>query len=107
MRPSKYGANRLDRNGNPHGYASRKEAKCAADLKLLEQAGKISGLREQVKFELVPGKNGVSGIYYVADFVYEEDQQPVILDTKGFRTQEYKLKKKMLYLLCGLTITEV
>ena len=45
---SKYKAVKTD------GYSSKKEAKRAAELKLMERAGHISGLREQVAYVLAP-----------------------------------------------------
>lgn len=41
-------------NVKTRGYDSAKEAERARELHLLERAGKISGLREQVRFEIVP-----------------------------------------------------
>ena len=38
------------------GYDSKKESKRAAELRLMEQAGEISNLREQVRFELIPAQ---------------------------------------------------
>ena len=64
---SKYGAVKTN------GYASKHEAKRAADLKLLEKAGKIFELREQVTYVLadavtVQGRRRPS-LRYIADFV--------------------------------------
>lgn len=57
------------------GHASRKEGRRAAQLRLLQQAGLIRDLREQVRFELIPSQriNGrvvLRPCHYVADFVY-------------------------------------
>lgn len=81
-------------------YDSAKEAKRAAALEQQEKYGMISGLRKQVPFELQPGYVNNQGkkirpIVYVADFVYRKDGKLVVEDTKGFRTPEYKLKKKL------------
>lgn len=43
-------------NVKTRGYASAKEAERARVLHLLERAGKIRDLREQVKFELIPAQ---------------------------------------------------
>jgi hypothetical protein len=43
-------------NVKTRGYDSRKEAERARVLHLLEKAGKIRELREQVKYELVPAQ---------------------------------------------------
>ena len=44
---------------------------------------------------------------YVADFVYKENGQTVVEDTKGFRTKDYLLKRKMLLFFHGIKIKEV
>ena len=48
-------------------------------------------------------------VHYVADFVYIEtlNNIEVVVDTKGFRTPEYKLKKKMMRAFKGIDIIEV
>lgn len=57
---SKYG------NVKSGGHASKKEAARAATLKLLEKAGKIKDLQEQVTYTLIPaqfegeGKTGIA-----------------------------------------------
>lgn len=69
-------------------------------LKLLEKAGEISKLQRQVPISLTPKFSISVGVIressYIADFVYQEGDNLVIVDTKGFETQEYKLKKKFL-----------
>ena len=37
-------------------------------------------------------------ITYVADFVYKDDKGMHVVDTKGYRTQVYKIKKKLFIL---------
>ena len=107
--PNKYHADRKNADGTVHGYASRKEAGIAGDLAILAKAGKILCLHEQVPFVLVEGRNEVRSIKYVADFTWVDADTglPHIGDAKGMRTPVYLLKKKMMYLLCGLTIEEL
>lgn len=90
-------------------YASKKEASVATELGILARAGKILDLKEQVPFELVKGRNGIQGIKYIADFTWVDAESglPHIGDAKGMQTPVYRLKKKMMYLLCGLTIEEL
>ncbi len=82
-------------------FDSRKEANYYCELKILKMAGKVKDFEMQVPFELQPkfkhdGKT-VRAIKYVADFVvHYPDGQQVVVDTKGFRTKEYLLKRKML-----------
>lgn len=95
---NKYGAKKTEYSGRK--YDSQKEAERAAELHTLEHVGQIKDLREQVDIELIPPfkYEGVQhkGIYYRADFVYVEDGQQVIEDVKGYKTDTYKIKKKIL-----------
>lgn len=95
---SKYGAKKVEQDGVV--YDSKKEAKRAAVLKEWERFGIITGLRQQVDFELQPGYTNNRGqkirpIIYRADFVYQREGKLIVEDTKGFRTDVYKLKKKL------------
>ena len=107
---SKYGNRKITLNGIP--FDSQKEAARWQELTLLQRAGQISGLKRQVKFELLPSQK-VNGevverpVNYVADFVYTENGETVVEDTKGFRTKEYILKRKMLLWFYGIQIMEV
>lgn len=92
-------------------FASQKEAKRYQQLKQLEKDKKITDLRLQVSYELQPhykinGKT-IRAIKYVADFVYIKNGELVIEDTKGFRTEVYKLKKKMFEYKYHKEITEI
>lgn len=101
-RPSKYGAVRTE------GYASKHEAEVARNLRLLASRGKIRNFQEQVRIELVPGKGKLRPIVYVADFVYYGlCGIRHVVDAKGFRTDVYRLKKRLAALLLGITIEEV
>lgn len=107
-------------------FASRKEAKYYLYLKQRETDGEISDLRLQVPYELVPAiwaeevkqlktktkivrKCIQKAVHYVADFVYTDRAtgEEVVVDTKGFRTKEYILKRKMMLAFKGISITEV
>jgi hypothetical protein len=92
-------------------YASEHEAEVAGSLAALERAGKIEELREQVRFVLVPKNGKLRAVVYVADFTYRETSKDVsgrlhILDAKGYKTQVYRLKKRMMAEL-GYEIEEV
>ena len=93
-------------------------------MQLLERQGIISDLRLQVPFELIPPiyedvevqlKTKVKTVKklvqrattYVADFVYLQDGRVVVEDTKGFKTPEYELKKKMMRAFRGIAIQEI
>lgn len=68
-------------------------------LKLLERSGIISELQRQVSFDLIPTikttEETLRGIKYIADFVYVENGIFKVVDTKGFETDVYKLKKRL------------
>ncbi len=97
------------------GRASRKEYYRAVQLQLLERRGIISDLREQVRYEIVPAQRGADGrlleraVCYVADFVYTNvaTGEQVVEDTKGYRTQEYIIKRKLMLLRYGIKISEI
>lgn len=95
-------------------HASQKEANRWCELKLLERAGKIKDLRRQVKFTLIPaqredGKLIERECAYIADFVYldNENHDVVVEDTKGFKTKDYVIKRKLLLWKYGIRIKEV
>ena len=95
-----------------HTFDSKKEAKRYYELRLLEQAGEITNLRIQVKFVLIPsqkidGKVVERECAYKADFVYQENGQTVVEDTKGFRTRDYIIKRKMMLYIHGIRIKEI
>lgn len=92
-------------------FDSQKEARRFCELRLLERAGRITELQRQVKFELIPsqkidGKVVERACTYVADFVYTENGKKVVEDTKGYKTQEYRIKKKLLLWVHGIRIKE-
>lgn len=103
-RRNKFGAKRTEHNGVV--YDSRKEARRAAELELLQGQGLIRNLRRQVTFPLEI--NGVDLGSYRADFCYLEPQTcgTVIEDVKGVRTPTYRLKKKLVEAIYGIEIRE-
>lgn len=110
-------------------HDSQKEARRWCELLLLQRAGKIQDLKRQVAFELIPAQREVSNevykkgikkgqlkegkviekaVTYVADFVYIDMKtgKQVVEDSKGFRTPDYKIKKKLLLYIHGIRIKE-
>lgn len=103
-------------------FDSLKEYRRFCELRLLERAGQITNLERQVKFVLIPaqyepdtiGKRGGAKrgqllereVSYVADFVYTQDKKWIVEDTKGFRTADYILKRKMMLYIHGIRIKE-
>jgi hypothetical protein len=88
-------------------FASRAEAMRYQHLRLMEQAGAISGLATQPRFALVV--NGLKICTYVADFLYYENGAEIIEDVKSLPTKTpiYLIKKKLLKAICGLDIREI
>ena len=82
-----------------HRFDSELEATRYCQLKLLQRAKQISNLRLQVPFLLQESfkKNGKTHreINYIADFVYEENGQTIVEDTKGMKTETFKIKQKL------------
>lgn len=108
MKRNKYG------NSRTNGRASKKENSRAHELRLKLQAGLISGLREQVAFILIPAQVNEDGnmenpVSYIADFVYVDNEtgKTVVEDTKGFRTKDYIIKRKLMLKEHGITIKEL
>lgn len=91
-------------------FDSAKEAKRYVKLRDMQEAGRIHGLRLQVPFEILPSFecDGVKyrGMRYIADFVYYRDGKVVVEDCKGFKTPEYKLKKKLMAYINHINIEE-
>ena len=117
MRKNKYNARKVKVDGIV--FASQKEADRWRELKLLERAGKITELRRQVPFLLIPtqrefcseidkkGKVLERKCSYYADFVYMQNGKQIVEDAKGKRTDEYVIKRKLMLFLQGIRIREV
>lgn len=106
-------------------HDSKREARRWNELLLLERAGQITDLKRQVKFVLIPaqhepniiGKRG--GIKqgklierecsYIADFVYFDfnTEKIVVEDTKGIRTKDYVIKRKLMLYKYKIRIQEI
>lgn len=107
---AKYGNIKVQIDGKT--FDSQLEARRYRVLVFMQRAGEISGLTLQPKFLLQEGfmHNGkkILPIYYVADFKYHRNGLMVIEDTKGHRTKDFLLKKKMLlYKYRGINFYEV
>lgn len=91
---------------------SKREAKHYIKLLWLQECGEITDLQTQVKFELQPhfklNDKTIRAITYVADFTYyDRNGKYHVVDTKGFRTETYKVKKKLFEYKFGIEIEEV
>lgn len=94
-------------------FDSQREFDRWCELKLLLRAGEIYNLRRQVEYILLPGKvkdDGKieRGCSYTADFTYRDRAgREVVEDAKGFRTEVYIIKRKLMLHKYGITIHEV
>lgn len=113
---SKYGAKKTEVDGIV--FDSKKEAKRYKILREKELAGEIRDLELQKKFVLIPAQYAdVDGkrkcveraCEYRADFCYKNagDDVLVVEDTKGFKTKDYIIKRKLMLHEYGLRIKEV
>lgn len=106
---NKYGAKKTGR------HASQKEHGRAGQLQIMLAAGLISDLKEQVRYQLIPSQKDHEGntlekpCAYIADFVYTDNAtgQTVVEDTKGYRTKEYIIKRKLMLSVHGIRIKEI
>ena len=94
---------------------------------MLERAGEITNLQRQVPYLLIPEQRAPSTevykkgsragqpkpgpvlerrVVYIADFVYQQNGETVVEDTKGIKTKEYIIKRKLLLYRYGIRIKE-
>ena len=95
-------------------FDSVKELRRWQELKLLQKAGEIYELQRQVPFVLIPMQKDEHGkvierdVKYIADFTYRDrDYRLGGEDTKGMKTREYIIKRKLMLYRHGIRIVEV
>lgn len=106
-------------------FDSMKEYWRFAELKQMQAEGKITDLQRQVKYILIPaqrepdtiGKRGgvkkgkllEREVAYYADFVYRlaDTGTLIVEDTKGMRTTEYIIKRKLMLFIHKIRIKEL
>jgi Protein of unknown function (DUF1064) len=87
-------------------FASAREARAWVRLRLMEAAGEITRLERQTRFPL--WVNDVLVGTYVADFTaIDEGGHLRVYDAKGFKTREYKMKKKLMLACHNVEIEEL
>lgn len=83
-------------------FSSKKESHYWQALQLAKKTGDLLFALRQVPFHINPG-----GVRYVVDFVeFWADGEVKFTDVKGFRTQSYILKKKLVEAQYPIKITE-
>lgn len=121
MSKNKYHSRKITRDGET--FDSAKEYRRWCELKLLERAGEITDLRRQVKYVLIPAQYETVGYTpkgkltkkcverdcsYIADFAYVDDcGVEYVEDTKGFKTKDYIIKRKLMLWVHGIRINEI
>lgn len=106
-------------------FDSKREARRHAELTALQAAGAILDLQRQVKFVLIPAQREADVIgkrggrkqgklierecSYYADFVYTDAKtgERIVEDTKGMRTKDYIIKRKLMLYIHGIRIHEI
>lgn len=95
-------------------FDSKRERDRYTELKMLEKIGAISGLELQKSFTLIPsqyinGKVVERAVKYKADFCYTErdSSEYVVEDTKGVKTKDYIIKRKLMLSVYGIRIREI
>lgn len=119
---SKYHSKKVS-NSNGE-FDSIREYRRYLTLKSREAAGDIESLERQVKYVLIPTQRGPDTIgkrggikkgkvierecTYIADFRYYDNKRGCIVveDCKGFRTKDYKIKKKLMLYMHGIRVEE-
>lgn len=83
-------------------FASKREARYYESLKLAKISGELTFFLRQTPFHL-PG-----GVKYVCDFVeFWKNGDVRFVDCKGFKTDMYKVKKKLVEATYPIEILEV
>ena len=82
-------------------FASKKEQKRYCELQVLQKAGDLLFFLRQVPVHLS------GGVKYVCDFlIFWSDGTVTFEDVKGFKTDLYKTKKKMVEAMYPIKIVE-
>ena len=111
MRTRKYGNRKVMYDG--HVFDSRKECERYKELMQMFMNDEISVPICQQTFELLPSQRGPDGkvierpVRYKADFTYIKDGEMIVEDTKGVKTPEYVIKRKLMLYVHGIRINEL
>ena len=99
---SKYNAKKVEYRGEI--FDSKLELTFFIYLQELEKQGKISNLQRQVKYCLLPRQTDENNkfkfhpVEYKSDFEYDDIQGVhKTVDTKGFKTPDFRIKQKLFY----------
>ena len=102
----------LEVDGNKFDTVSEKNR--YLELKRMENAGTVAELKCRPKWEIIPAQRTENGTlkssHYTADFSYIKDGKLVVEDVRNGRIYdigEFRLKKKLMYLVHGILIDEI
>ena len=110
---NKYGNQRLIVDGIKRDSLS--ESNRLEELRYLMKSGYVKDLQYQVPFLLIGSQQGEyrneRPLKYIADFVYDELQEDgswkhIVEDTKGHKTSDYVIKRKLMLFIYGISIRE-
>jgi hypothetical protein len=132
MAGNKYGAKKIKDPATGFTFDSKAEFIRWCELRILERAGRISDLKRQVKYELIPAQREAStevykggpqkglpkpgaiierAVNYVADFCYYQDGKYIVEDVKGCKKGAaydlFVIKRKLMLKVHGIRVTEV
>lgn len=94
-------------NYNGLTFDSKREFKRFLELKELLEQRLISELETQVKFEIIPKTGKEQACNYIADFMYKDNEKNLVVeDSKGKKTANYIIKRKLMNLVYGIEIKE-
>lgn len=112
QKETKYHSQKITVSGR--SFDSIKEANRYSELVLAQRSGEISELKCQVPFVLIPSQKDQNGktiekpVKYIADFVYvDKNGSTVVEDTKGVRTADYIIKRKLMLYIHKIKIKEI
>lgn len=86
-------------------FASKHEGRVYEELKIMQRVGEVKAFRRQIPF--VVKINDKDMCKYYCDFLVQfADGHVEVWDAKGYRTKEYRLKKKLVEAQHGVKIIE-
>ena len=110
IQKSKYHAQPVEIDGIR--FDSQKEARRYSELRLLERAGEIRDLQYHKAFVLIPdqridGRIVEHPVKYEADFCYyDREGHAIVEDTKGVKTRDYIIKRKLMLYVHNIRVKE-
>ena len=107
--PNRYGVKHSDealqaRTYDGITFGSLREMERYKTLSLRQKAGEINELKTQVRYDFI--HNGQKIAHYTCDFTYLEKGELVVEDSKGAKTRDYLMRKRMMKIFHGIEIRE-